>query len=355
MLDTLGPGSYDSRGAFEKAVEKRIFRQTSERPCLRVKADPVPGPGEYSPDPNKPKKAAPQFGFGTESRIKKIAKANLPAPDSYKINDRLARKTFSSWSMGYGEKMNPAKGKAEGPGPGAYETLSYITDGKKFGIGGKEDSFKIRSKNDSPGPGEYSPEDNKVKKKAPHFGFGTSKRLKSAGKNSVPNPQSYNIKDDLMSTKTSAWGMGYGQKIDLSKTLADTPGPGSYDFRSTITDGKKYGIGLRKNMFELQRDKSPGPGHYKSEVVDFKRSPASYKWGRDSRFSDKHLQKTTPGPGMYSKNSTLGGPLFGFGSGKRPGNSSKNITGDKDNFPGPGHYDQVRSLESYKPYEGKAK
>ena len=31
-VDALGPGSYESKGAFEKAVQRRSFRLTSQRP-----------------------------------------------------------------------------------------------------------------------------------------------------------------------------------------------------------------------------------------------------------------------------------------------------------------------------------
>lgn len=40
--------------------------------------------------------------------------------------------------------MDPAKGKAEGPGPGAYESRSYIDDGCKYGIGNKKNMFEIK-------------------------------------------------------------------------------------------------------------------------------------------------------------------------------------------------------------------
>ena len=108
-------------------------------------------------------------------------------------------------------------------------------------------------------------------------------------------------------------------------------------------------------MFSLKKDNTPGPGHYKHEIVDIKTKSRSFKWGREDRFSDRSLKQKSPGPGLYSTGQTLGGPQYGFGTGVRPANTGKDVVATKDNFPGPGHYDQVRSLESYKPYEGKAK
>ena len=220
----------------------------------------------------------------------------------------------------------------------------------------KRTCSRLNKDDKSPGPGQYAPDGTRVKKKAPNYRFGTEPRLRSAVKFVNPDPHSYQVKDDLMRTTHSSWGMGYGTKVDLSKTLADTPGPGSYEFQTKIDEGKKYGMGLRKNMFELKRDDSPGPGQYKSEVVDLKKSAQSYKWGRDNRFSKSAKKNASPpGPGMYENKPTLGGPLYGFGTSTRPGNQGKSTEGQKDLFPGPGHYDQARSLESYKPYEGKAK
>jgi hypothetical protein len=92
---------------------------------------------------------------------------------------------------------------------------------------------------DSPGPGAYDGDSVKIKKKEPSFGFGTQSRLKSAGKRQFPDPATYHVKDDLMRKTGQSWGLGYGKKIDLAKTLSSGPGPGTYEFRSTVSDGRK--------------------------------------------------------------------------------------------------------------------
>lgn len=179
--------------------------------------------------------------------------------------------------------------------------------------------FKLRD-DDSPGPGQYSPDANKGKRAGPQYGFGTASRLQNAGRQQLPDPASYQVKDDIMRKTASSWGMGYGGKIDLSKTLADTPGPGSYEHKGTANEGKKYGIGNRTDMFKLRRDDSPGPGQYRPEAVDTKKSAQSYKWGKDNRFNGKD-KVGSPGPGMYDVSKDLGGPKYGFGSGIRDGNN----------------------------------
>lgn len=146
--------------------------------------------------------------------------------------------TASSWGMGYGQKIDLSKSLTETPGPGSYQYNSTISEGKKYGMRLRKDMFKLEEQKYAPGPGAYSPDEFKTKSKAPQYRFGTDSRLKDVSRAQVPNPQTYKVNDNLMSKTASAWGMGYGSKIDLSKTLADSPGPGSYEFKSTIADGK---------------------------------------------------------------------------------------------------------------------
>jgi len=130
-------------------------------------------------------------------------------------------------------------------------------------MGSKGDMKNNTKKNKSPGPGAYKPDDTKVKNKGPQFGFGTEKKMRYKEKDPSPDPASYQVKDDLMKKTASSIGMGYGTKLNLSKTLADTPGPGTYNFRSTVTDGKKIGMGSKNEKFDPEKyKKTPGPGAY---------------------------------------------------------------------------------------------
>jgi hypothetical protein len=211
-------------------------------------------------------------------------------------------------------------------------------------MGARKDMMKLVKENDRPGPGAYMPDDTTSRKKEPNFGFGKDSRLKQAGKNPSPEPSRYRIKDDLMYKTTSSWGMGYGKKTDLSKTLADTPGPGSYEMRSTITDGRKYGIGNKMDMFRIDRDNSPGPGSYQSEVVNLKKQHRSFKWSKSTRFDIKN-RNNSPGPGNYQPTSNFGGAKYGFGS------FSRDKINKTDDVPGPGQYEQKGLLNNIKGYE----
>lgn len=199
------------------------------------KENDSPGPGAYDPDKIKVKKKEPQYRFGTDVKLRNINKNPIPDPASYNVKDDIMRKTASSWGMGYGSKIDLSKSLTETPGPGSYPFRTTIAEGKKYGMGLRKDMFKLDKDKSIPGPGAYSPDSIKVKSKAPEFGFGTANRLKEAGKQAIPDPQSYNIKDDITKKTSSSWGMGYGSKIDLAKTLADTPGPGYYNLKSTFT------------------------------------------------------------------------------------------------------------------------
>lgn len=302
-----------------------------------------PGPGAYMPDDTKLKKKGPQFGFGTEKKMREFNRSKNPDPSSYNVNDNLMHKTTSSWGMGYGQKIDLAKTLTDTPGPGSYNYASTITEGKKYGMGGRTDMFKNNGRDDSPGPGQYSPSIDKSKKSAPKFGFGTDSRLKEAGKRQMPDPGSYNIKDDLMHKTSSSWGMGYGSKVDFNKMSENNPGPGSYEMKSTITDGKKYGIGNKTDMFKINQDDGPGPGSYKSEVIDLKKQHKSYRWSKGNRFDLKN-GIDTPGPGLYKPKTDFGGPKYGFGSDSRDKKSH-------DDMPGPGHYDHKGLLNNIKEYE----
>ena len=346
--ETPGPGSYQSPTYI---TEGKKYQMGIRKDMFQLKSDRIPGPGSYQPNHEKGKSKSPEYRFGSEKRLKTAGKQSIPNPQTYNIKDDFMHKTASAWGMGYGQKIDLSKAATETPGPGSYQFNSHITEGKKYGMRIRKDMFKLEDQKYAPGPGAYSPDEFKTKNKSPHYRFGTDSRLKDANRNPVPNPQSYNIKDDFMHKTASSWGMGYGQKIDLSKTLAFSPGPGSYEYKSSIAEGKKYGIGHRTDMFQLKRDGSPGPGHYKAEVVDLKRNAQSFKVGKGSRFdSNIKSRKEGPGPGMYSTQINFGGPKYGFGTGLRPQNTG-NHGSSKDIFPGPGHYNQDRSFNNIKSYE----
>uniref|UniRef100_A0A7S3KSN0 Uncharacterized protein n=1 Tax=Euplotes crassus TaxID=5936 RepID=A0A7S3KSN0_EUPCR len=341
LVDTPGPGSYKEPSYIQEG--KKFSMGAKDLDKRKDRSSESPGPNVYNPDVNKVRDKAPQFGFGTEKKLVQKGKNHSPDPASYNVNDKILRKTAQASGMGYGGKINLSKTLADTPGPGSYDMRSTVTDGKKIGMGAKLSNNK-NGKNNSPGPGAYSPSRKVSEKAEPKFGFGTSSRLQEAGKNSVPSPNSYQVKDDIMRKTAQSSGMGFGGKIDFVKNSQGTPGPGAYEYQTHIVEGKKYGMGIRLNSSKGRKEASPGPGAYKSEVVDLKRKHKSYSLGKQTRF-DRNLKKSDlPGPGLYGAKGQLGGPKFGFGSEQR----EKKKAAEN---PGPGFYEIDRSFNNIKAYE----
>lgn len=102
----------------------------------------VPGPGTHSPDFKKLKGAAPNFGFGSEGRADIAGKSKfVPGAGTYSIPSRIG---------------------SEGPKNTMHATITYSPERK-------EGSYK-------PGPGNYDPDSNKIKKKEPAYKLGTGLR-----------------------------------------------------------------------------------------------------------------------------------------------------------------------------------
>ena len=81
--------------------------------------------------------------------------------------------------------------------------------------------------------------------------------------------------------------------------MKNNPGPGNYEYNTSIGTGKKYFMGVKTNSSAiLGNNTNPGPGNYHPD----------YKWSREN----------------HSK--------VGFGSGKRAGGGDQGV-------PGPGTYD----------------
>ena len=119
------------------------------------------------------------------------------------------------------------------------------------------------------------------------------------------------------------------------------PGPGVYELK-TKKEGPSYSF---RPKFDVKlRHHFPGPGNY-----DPKNSMTSSKmpaWviGKSEKgiVVDKD-SKILPGPGSYSKSSTLGGPMWRFGNSDRTVSSPPAI-------PGPGAYQIKPTLGNSPPY-----
>jgi len=100
----VGPGSYQARSSFDKAMQRREFKQTSQRSFMDNRKNNSPGPGNYSPSKTFSKLSAPKYGFGTEKKLRNLSKDDGPSPGSYTVNDSITRTKFQSTGLGYGKK-----------------------------------------------------------------------------------------------------------------------------------------------------------------------------------------------------------------------------------------------------------
>ena len=154
-------------------------------------------------------------------------------------------------------------------------------------------------RNDSPGPGHYSPEHNVVKDKVVTY------------------------KMDNRSTRTDI----------VSKTARDMPGPGNYH------DTKEFGKGapsftIRGKPEDRTRYDSPGPGHYEGDPSPTKDRVISHKIdGRSTRTDLVSKQaREAPGPGNYEKHDEFGKNAKSYTMRGKPQDLNRNDS------PGPGHY-----------------
>lgn len=135
--------------------------------------------------------------------------------------------------------------------------------------------------------------------------FGRAERYQNTDKNEVPGPGVYEVKEKIEGPSFS-----FRPKFE-NKMRISAPGPGNYEPRITLTSGK---------------------------------SPA-WVVGRSSKQIsnvDKSVE-SLPGPGTYSKPSTLAGPSWRFGSSTRTSYSVPRV-------PGPGTYEVNPSIGNMPSY-----
>ena len=98
-----------------------------------------------------------------------------------------------------------------------------------------------------------------------------------------------------------------------------TPGPGTYNYKSTIGEGAKMGMSPKLSGGKASTI-VPGPGTYdpKKEVILENKGTIGMPHCPRSGIGIGNKQGQTPGPGAYSTAETnLGGPKYSIGTGPR--------------------------------------
>ena len=160
-------------------------------------------------------------------------------------------------------KRSELNGRAEAPGPGAYETLRPSTAGPKYGFGSSNrDGSAFEAMKASPGPGSYESKPAIALNKGVTM---TSRKpdqsLREALK--MPGPGSYD--PDLRLKKSFGnVRIGSASRENLNKELVRTPGPGAYDARIDGVRHKEPAVrmGTSQRRPLSANNKAPGPGAY---------------------------------------------------------------------------------------------
>lgn len=195
-------------------------------------------------------------------------------------------------------------------------------------------SFRVKpeEKNNflTPGPGNYNPSLSKYEN-SPNYKIGTSSRDANII-SSTPGPGTYESKSTILGKPAPK--IGSSQRLPLSETI-ETPGPGAYQIFDPA-EGPKFSMQGRKDpgTFSL----NPGPGHYNQGLndVNSKDRAPTYRIGSGSR-TERPSSAIVPGPGAYNADKKHSGPSWGFGTQSR-------VSVFKLDIPGPGTYTNTDSL-----------
>ena len=193
-----------------------------------------------------------------------------------------------------------------GPGPGAYKIKSKMCEGPRITLKGR-----LRSKSIPllPGPGQYDIPTEKV----PGFVMGISKRdlpRPESVKSAFPGPGTYAIPHEYFGCK---WTFSKPTRSASSEAFEKSdPGPGSYNFKSTLSKRTHKFTSKRPDTQQKSRASMPGPGAYEPTHP---RPNSSIHIGISKRPEIKY--NSVPGPGTYTVQSRPSSAAASFGIGKR--------------------------------------
>ncbi|ORC85056.1 uncharacterized protein TM35_000381310 [Trypanosoma theileri] len=361
----LGPGTYDAKIQTPHAFHA-TFGNTKVGRIEEMPIDPIPGPGQYSPE-NVNNPSSRTVVFGTASRNQLQTEGNdIPGPGAYEPMDtsntgvQSGPVTFStavrfdSPELVKGNNGN----KGDTPGPGAYSLERYMestTSGGAviIGTGPRILDHEQRERAQLPGPGQYTPLDTVTMAKTSVYTFSTEPRMAVNGGNgynsntNAPGPGAYDVAVPTFTAPTTRFGTEE-RKLEPS-TLEEIPGPGTYDVNTAVraisSTGPSYLFPTAPRELPANSSDTPGPGQYEGNLVETflggdTKAP-SFPTG--PRFSEVKNNNLLPGPGQYTPSHPQweASKVYSFSTGgKQP------LNGDEVDFPGPGTYSPNQILPS---------
>lgn len=140
----------------------------------------TPGPGSYNTDIAPPwERRAPHYSVSPRTKMRSVDV--VPAPNTYQLPSTLGDKVphqkggVAISMYGRRDKMGPNEDLAQTPGPAKYGAFSPALTKRKspeYSLFGR--NFTPGAKNNTPGPGAYSPQDvHSHLEQNPRFVIGT--------------------------------------------------------------------------------------------------------------------------------------------------------------------------------------
>lgn len=221
--------------------------------------------------------------------------------------------------------------------------LSGVKSAPKWTFRGKPNG---ENHTDTPGPGQYYAESAaKLSTVSSKHGFGTSPR-EIVRPSTSPGPGEYSLENPKLRGTQYGFGTSVRQTATGRGPNMTNPGPGSYNQSPRLGEGPKYtAVGKRGGY---KSSDVPGPGAYQAVegTMDFTSSstrlPAhSPKWGFGTSTREVQSPNQTPGPGAYDgRGQAKGSPKYSM----RPKVPMRRNTGDT---PGPGAYSGMLTQFGY--------
>lgn len=339
--DIPGPGKYNPNIDYVlKRTSKRYlnnlysvtFRGRIEYP---IGGRDIPGPGQYELQStliNSGNKGT----IGRSIRHNEIRDIIGPGPGAYNTTVKFYHNIGPTF--GKGEKSVGIK-RSVTPGPGTYNPRTTVgTEGRKHSFYSKRPDTSSKLGQSSPGPAAYT---FSYRTNSPAYSLGRDRHSKQ--KIMIgPSPTEYDPNYGLTRPSSPYWKMNRGSR-NTSMAKRGMPEPGSYNVPTTIGKGPK--IAFHGRLGKEKVSTIPGPGAYDPNPKAIQeRYPKIVLSTGPRTEKDFSTRRDIPGPGTYPLKSTLTGPKFGFGIGKK--GEQRN-----DDTPGPGTYKVPCTLGKAESYQ----
>lgn len=298
-----------------------------------------PGPGQYESKSQlaNPYNSPKMINHTQKSRVKK--NYNVPGPGTYGSVKEFAKNYGPKFTFGSCKK-SLVFFRSSTPGPGTYPAKNLMgSEGRRYTMLSKSKIDFLSFDNSSPGPGTYKASLNKS---SPSYSMGKAAARMKIKLSIAPSPTKYNPSFKSASTSSPNWKIA--GRLKDNTPISMTPEPSKYTLPSTVGIGPK--ISFHQRLSLRKKEESPGPGAYTpSTKIVIESQPGVVINSGPTRGKTLFTNKRVPGPGTYTVGSTLSGPKYGFGVGRRCEYKQTQCA------PGPGAYHvpcTFANVENYK-------